>query len=73
MRDNVNHRHKELLERQHYGGPFWEKKNKPSSVEKEPFEYAPEEYPDEPIPEDLKKAFEEMPEYPEETFQSLKR
>lgn len=29
-------RHKELLDRQHFKGPFWEGKMKPKSVEEEP-------------------------------------
>jgi len=38
-------RHKKLLERQHYGGPFWEGKPKPKSIEEEMPEYVPEESP----------------------------
>jgi hypothetical protein len=36
-------RHKQLLERQHFGGPFWEGKQRPKSIEDEMPEYEPEE------------------------------
>ena len=69
----MNFRHKELLERQHFGGPYWEEKEKPISITKKMPEYIPEktEIPD--IPEEVGKVFEELPEYWEDTFQKINR
>ena len=36
-------KHKRLLERQHFGGPFWEGKQKPKPIEEEMPEYVPDD------------------------------
>ena len=42
-------RHKKLIERQHYEGPFWEGKRKPKSIEEEQPIYIPETDDENPI------------------------
>jgi hypothetical protein len=43
-------RHKKLLDRQHFGGPFWEGKRIPKSIEEELPDYVPEDVEDGDVP-----------------------
>jgi hypothetical protein len=79
---NLNKRHKELLERQHFGGPFWENKKAPKSVSKELPDYEPEEFeqpnisdiPDIPTTADsLDNDAEEFPDVFADSFMTIKR
>ena len=57
-------RHKDLLDRQHYSGPFWEGRPKnPSILEEENPRYEkvdPEEHPDESLREEKESSFEKV-------------
>ena len=72
-----NIRHKELLERQHFGGPFWEGKEKPQSYGKKLPNYDPEKEMKEAgferdIPEGLYES-DMIPDENDDFFKSIKR
>lgn len=72
-----NQRHKELLERQHFGGPFWEGKEKPQSYDKQLPDYDPQKEMKEAgferdIPEGLFES-QAFPENDEDRFKTIKR